>query len=126
MATLFKSINVYHYLNQGEWWYPNGKPRVRIATEMGDRWRENAANWLVKNAWNFEIAYTSGEIQWLESGLGGQLIDVMTERPASMMPGGDAACDAFDALMSERAANPEEWIKTTTLYKALVGEESDG
>jgi hypothetical protein len=134
MKSLFESLNIFHYLNQSEWWYPNGKPRVQIATEMNDGWRVNAANWLVKNAAQFESAYSIEELSWLESGCGGLWLEIVSDGagnpvvggPVSMMPRGDMACDAFEREQDERIENPEEWIKTTSLYKALIGEESDG
>lgn len=120
MKSLLNSLNIFHYLNQEKWWYPNGLPRVKIATEMNDGWRRNAANWLVKRAELFEFSYSIEEIRWLEGGLGGSLVDAMTGETVSMMPGGDMACDAFEREQNDRAENPEEWIKTTRLYNALL------
>lgn len=129
------ALNIFHYLNQGEWWYPNGLPRVLIASEMNNGWRVNAANFLVKRAALYEFHYTTAEIVWLNSGFGGVLREVVEDENGepmvldglvSMMPSGEMACDAFDTMMDYRAENPEEWIKTTTLYKALIGDGSDG
>jgi hypothetical protein len=123
------TLNVFHYLNQGEWWYPHQKPRVLIATEMNDGWRRNAANLIIRHAAIYELHYASSEMNWLLTGLGGTMLEVLGHddngdpvlgSPVSMMPSGDMACDAFDRELDDRAHDPEKWIKTTTLYKALM------
>jgi hypothetical protein len=118
---------IHWYLSQGEVWFPNGTPKVRIQ-DMDLRWRRNAANWLVRRASNWAFLYTVGEINWLESGCGGAWREVVSDGagnpvagpPVSMMPSGDMACDAFEREQEAREANAESWIKTTALYRALV------
>ena len=124
---------VHAYLSQGEVWFPNNKPRVRIQ-DMDLDWRRNAANWLVRRAASLEFSYTVGEMAWLSSGCGGTWREVLGHDenlnavlgdPVSMMPSGDMACDAFDHEQESRSADPAAWIQTTALYLALVDGAGD-
>jgi hypothetical protein len=97
-------------LDQGEVWFPNGKPRVQI-TDMDPAWRHNAAAFMLRHAQGYLFHYDLGEIATFLTG-------PLAPNPDSM---------AFDSLergmeeaQDERSAAPEAWLKSTALYKALV------
>jgi hypothetical protein len=117
---------MYAYLNQGEWWFPDGRPRVRIA-DMDESWRRNAAAFLLRHARGAEFRYTLGELDVLSTPVpfvvgvreDGTVVE-RTDPSVTLGPSGDMACDAFDREVEERRDHPEEWLKVTTLYQALT------
>ena len=123
---------IYVYLSQGEIWFPNGVPKIRIQ-DMDLRWRRNAANWLIRRAASWSFLYTVGEVSYLMSGCNGLWREVVTDGngnpvagPAvSMMPSGDMACDAYESEQMARQTDPAAWIQTTALYRALVAGAGD-
>lgn len=122
---------VYGYLNQGEFWYPDGRPRLPI-TEMDDRWRGNAARWLERDARSFLAAYQLGELERMTAPVWLDVVGVKDGQPVTAGPArseldsmSDASMDAFVADDDERQSDPAAWIRTTDLYKALLpGEQT--
>jgi hypothetical protein len=111
-----KAARQYHaYLDQGDLWVPNGKPPVRIA-DMDPAWRHNAAAFMVRNAKGYEFHYSLGEVLSI---WGGQF----APRLGSMSA--DAVEQGCEEAQAERAADPEAWVKTTQLYRALVKDLPD-
>jgi hypothetical protein len=88
------------YFDQGEQWKPNGKPMVAIA-DMDDAWRHNAARWLERNAAVLAAKYAAAVHMWF-------------------------AVRGPDSGAAARAADPEGWIRTTALYRALVADLPSG
>lgn len=100
--------NWLDYVEQGEWWRPNGRPWIRIS-EMDKPWRYNASRWMERNAarvlgnathtmMNFLIVYGSD----------------MTEMTAKQFD------DEFGRLI-DSADDPVRWVRDTVLYRALTG-----
>lgn len=121
-------MNWYWYLNQDEYWYPNGKARIQIE-KMDERWRRNAANCLIRWSPNLVFQYQMCEHEWLITGMGGQWREVIGEdedhQPiagglANMLPRGEMAMDAYERSQEKAIEHPEEWIRCTDLYKALL------
>jgi hypothetical protein len=104
---LRRTLATYHYLNQGDLWLPRPPaPPVRVA-EMDPEWRYNCARMLLRNAAGLADRYGWGEMQ--SPGLAGLSDD------NQMMLAEDMA--QWDA---ERLANPQLWMATTSLYRALA------
>jgi hypothetical protein len=117
---------VYKYLNQGEYWYPNGVPRLPI-TEMNKQWRTNAIRWLERNAEDFLSNYKIGELEALSSSIYMEVIEeqngepVYVGEPLSHMDiMSDNGFDTYIDYTNEAEANPVAWIRETSLHKALV------
>jgi hypothetical protein len=120
---------VYAYLNQGKLWFPNGKPAVQIA-DMDEAWRHNAAAFLERNPKGYALHYGFGEIASI---FGATAREVIGEVNGKAVLGGMVNIGPTPGSMAEagvereleesaekRAADPETWIRTTTLHKALV------
>jgi hypothetical protein len=99
-----KNRVIYALLNQADVWLPNGKPAVKI-TDMDESWRRNAAAYLVRTAKSHAFQYDLG-----------LLSHIRDSGPRE----GTLAADRLDQDLLRRADAPEEWLKTTPLYKALV------
>jgi hypothetical protein len=98
-----KPVSTSWLLHQREWWKPKDKPTVRIK-EMDPEWRYNCLRYLERRAPRLAFAE-----QWHMIGfLGGPL-----------GPGGDMACDAFDAELERLERDPLGWLRSTSLYQAL-------
>jgi hypothetical protein len=113
-----KARAYYAYFQQGEVWVPNGKPPVQI-TDMDPAWRHNAARFLVRNAKAYLHRYEFGEHLAIWHG---EARDVTGEMVSSAPSG--AAADGVERELEDssaaRAKDPEGWIRSTPLYKALV------
>jgi hypothetical protein len=114
------------YLNQGEWWLPNAKPRMHIA-DMEDRHRTNAAAWMLRQARMIQFCYTVAEQYRMYAPMMVVIREVdgkpveQLDRGAFMGPmPGSMAADALDEELRQRLADPVAWLESTTLYKALV------
>lgn len=116
----------YAYLGQGKVWYDRAGQRLVIA-DMPLRYRENCCRFLERRARNLETWYTLGEIGQMHRlvptivghidgrDIEGPPIDIGPEI-------GSMADDAIQQSQDERARNPERWLRTTELYRALAGE----
>lgn len=106
----------FAYFNQGKWWVPNGKPPV-LVTDMDAAWRHNAAAFLVRRAGAYLFQYDLGELHtvWAEP-----------SAPSNGSAAFDSLERACDEGQEQRNADPEAWIKTTSLYQALVKDLHDG
>lgn len=106
-----RARQMFAYFNQGETWFPNGKPAVAISG-MDPAWRHNAAAFLVRNARAYLLQYDFGEffsIQGVTAPVAREALD-----------------QGLEEAQAERSADPEAWIKSTPLYKALVAELPEG
>lgn len=112
----------FAYLNQGDVWFPKGKPAVSIPN-MDVEWRYNASRFLERNAAAFVHRYTWGEIivmnqpryqaiGWDEQPDGPALseLDLMS----------DSVADGWETAIDDRDHDPVGWIRGTKLYEALV------
>lgn len=97
------------YVEQGEWWKPNGKPWIRIA-EMDKAWRFNASRWLDRNAARFLNRATDSMMVFLAAELPG-----MSEMNAYIFE------NQLDRLLAA-TDDPAQWIRDTSLYRALVAD----
>ncbi len=88
-------------LHQGKWWQPQQGPRMRIV-DMTDVHRLHTAAWLFKRAAFLADAEATA----------------MMFGPFA--PSGDAACDDLDSLVDALYARPEEWLRETALFGALL------
>lgn len=115
-----RARTLYRLLQQGERWLPDGKPAVAIK-HMDPAWRHNTAAFLVRRAHNYLLQYDFGEIISI---WGASAVDVRGERVSLAPTSGSMADDAVERDMhqqqADRAADPEAWIKSTRLYRALV------
>lgn len=101
----------YILLDQGEVWYPRPPAdAVRIA-DMDSEWRRNCARMLLRGAAGYALEYGFGEIATLSGPLG---------------PHGDepmfAAESAIHHLDEVRTRDPQSWMRTTVLYRALTAD----
>lgn len=96
------------YFDQGQYWQPNGRPRIDIA-DMDDEWRYNCTRYLKRNA----LAYARNYAQGCEA-------EVVL---AAEFLGGEVALDSVEREMEAVAlralADPAKWIESTALYQAL-------
>lgn len=101
----------YRYFTQGEQWWPNGKPPVRIA-DMDQTWRYNAAGWLVRQSPRLARLFREG--CWAEE----YWVDLyVTAEMANESLHGDLREQAAAA-----GADPAAWVVTTPLYRALAAD----
>jgi hypothetical protein len=111
---------VFWYLNQGQIWFPKDRPQIKIQ-DMDLDWRRNAANWLVRRSRYFAFMYGIGEFHDL---FGRTAKDIFGNTVNIGPTEGSWASDAVERELErrgeEREHNPESWIKTTALYRALV------
>lgn len=98
----------FEYLNQGDEWSDVSSLRHRIP-DMSERYRINAANWLLRRSKMIAMYYGFGELMYVFHG---------------SIPPGELAGDAIEAAMEReqdiRDADPHAWLQTTPLYKALT------
>jgi hypothetical protein len=119
----------YAYLSQGEIWFPKGRPKLPI-TDMDERWRRNAAAWLLRQAKTIEFYYSAYEIDRDHEPMmvvigehpDGRVVERLDPEAYLAPAEGSMAGDAYERIFEERAERPEEWLKSTPLYKALIGE----
>lgn len=111
---------LHAYFNQGEVWFPNQRPRVRIA-DMDPVWRLNCTRFLERRAGTYVHGYTFGEISSMSTPVYDGGIDDTSGRMFSEFDlMGDSTQDEFEAAQDSRHADPVAWICTTTLYRALA------
>lgn len=124
------SLNLYQYYNQTKYWLPNGKPAVLIES-MDERWKENAAAWLLRHAQVLVTKYQVDLVHSLAEGLlvteDGRMvraIDVTAhpeiERPAILLPQGEWAEEAFEKELEWAYESPQDWMRSMPLYKVLA------
>lgn len=119
---------IYTYLNQGEIWFPKDRPRIAIA-DMNDGWRHNAARWMLRRAATWALLYDFGETLVLATP---SVRDVINEADDGLRAYGSVlstfdlmsehAYDAFEQAADERQRDPQTWIRTTKLYRALMAD----
>ncbi|MBQ1061308.1 hypothetical protein [Micromonospora sp. C41] len=117
----------YAYLRQGEWWVPK-KPRPPILiADMDPEWRHNAARFLMRRAPMLAFLYLGGEIAAMTAPVWGDVVGEDNGRPvlgrrtfSELDLMSDAALDAFDEHSDAAMRDPEGWLRTTALYRALV------
>jgi len=121
-----KCRNTYRLLNQGEVWFPKGRPRVAIA-DMDPEWRFNTARFLERRAAVLELLYSMGELGVLgeptmQAVVGEVWGETVTAGPlfSHLDLLGEHASDAFDQELERRVGDPVAWLRTTPLYQALV------
>lgn len=126
---LEKEIAYYGYLNQGEWWVPK-KPRqpIRVA-DMDPEWRHNAARFLMRRAATLAFLYGGGEIAVMAKPAWRNVVGEDGGKPVLGGPAfseldmmSDAAMDAFDEHSDRMMRDPEGWLRTTQLYRALIAD----
>lgn len=118
---------MYAYLEQDEVWIPQPpRPRIAIA-DMDKEWRLNASRWLERRAGLFAARYAFGEIYCLSAPTMRAVIGEVKGVPVEAGPllshldlMSDSARDDFDRWQDERNQDPEAWIRTTPLHRALV------
>lgn len=120
----------FKYLSQGETWVPNGKPPLPIS-EMDATWRYNAANWLLRRASHLAAMYGYGLLYAFDESPEREVIGERDGEPVlgDWGPAREIPAEVLDELLrqdTERANNPETWLKTTPLYQVLVKELPDG
>lgn len=116
---------VYAYYSQGDVWFPDRKPRVRI-TDMDAVWRLNCTRFLERRAESIAHRYTFGEVSSMSRATAREVIGEVDGEPVfgrefshfDLM--GERATDAFQAEQDARAADPVAWLRTTPLYRALA------
>lgn len=119
----------YAYFRQGETWIPDGKPPVAIK-DMDAAWRHNAAAFLVRRARNYLFLYEVGEITSIFGGMAPEVLGEEDGQPVygrmvstGPTPGSMAELAVesdLERARAERGADPEAWIRSTPLHKALV------
>jgi hypothetical protein len=98
---LRQAAGVYHYFNQGEIWIPR-PPAERVAiSSMDPEWRYNAAQLLLRNAARHANTY-----DWAE-------LPTLLDAPD------DVQNDA-ERWAEERRMDPQAWMRTRCLYRALL------
>lgn len=106
---LLRPTRWYRYFQQGEQWWPNGKPPVAIA-DMDETWRYNASGWLVREADRLSRLFAEGcmaETLWVDMHV-----------TAEMAHDGLIADLEQEADLARRS--PAAWVMQTPLYLALV------
>lgn len=108
-----KGMSWSEYLNQGEKWQPNGRPMVAVA-DMDPEWRYNASRFLERRAAAIEPKYTLAEA-----------LEFAAVTASPLGPSEDTALmieSDMERSAEERHRDPVTWIRTTTLYQALVAD----
>lgn len=89
-------------MNQGEWWRQKSGEWIRIA-DMASSHRRNTAAMLLRNAAAYELRYGLVELG----------IDTLHEAP-------DSVISEIERKQEIRMRDPEKWMRSTPLYRALV------
>jgi hypothetical protein len=105
---------VYAFLDQGEVWFPKGRPRVRVA-DMDEAWRLNTTRFMERRASYYALRYNMGEIFALSEPTMRNVVGEYAGQPIEHGP----AFSHLD-LMGDLAHDAFEWIRTTALYRALA------
>ncbi|MFC6081065.1 hypothetical protein [Sphaerisporangium aureirubrum] len=121
----------YRYLSQDTTWVPKGRPPAPIA-EMDAAWRYNAANWLLRQAKRLAGYYELGEIAHIFTSTAPTVVADKNGHPVPrpevlyLAPRGEMAQDAFErewaTAAEQRKADPDAWLRSTPLYRALVAD----
>lgn len=127
MTTPSPAATYYWYLKQGEWWVPKKpRPTVRIA-DMDAEWRFNSARFLMRQAPTLALLYSFGEITAMTAPAWRDIVGEDNGQPAlgeqvfsELDAMSDSAFDAFDAHSDWMMRDPEGWLRTTALHRALV------
>lgn len=101
-TTTQRQMGIYDYLNQGAVWLPKPPAGAVPIAEMDQEWRWNCSQLLIRNAAAHADRYGWGEILRHGSDL---FDDVMAD---------------MDRWDHERRRDPQVWMRTTGLYRALV------
>jgi len=122
------------YLHQTEFWIPKDRPPVKIV-EMHGQWRKNAAAFMLRRVHVIEPYYSAAELYMMSQPVpyvtgeraDGTLVEHTDPTITHLPTEGSMAADVYDQELHHRSEHPEEWLKSTPLYKALLeGIESDG
>lgn len=126
-----ESVFIHNLLDQEEVWYTRDGTRVRVS-EMTPSHRRNAANMLIRNAVGLELWYSLGELGSLsekrypevlgETAEGETVFTGQVFSSYEMMS--ENVQDAIDSAIRDRSENPADWIRTTTLVRALLHDTS--
>ncbi|WP_188187982.1 hypothetical protein [Nonomuraea sp. SYSU D8015] len=114
----------FRHLHQDTTWIPKVGGPILIR-DMDSTWRYNAANWLLRRACELSIMYSFGEFAALTSPISGPALrqdsdgTAEDERPLYLEMPPEVLADLLQQD-AQRAENPESWLKTTPLYRALV------
>jgi hypothetical protein len=122
-----KACLYYAYFNQGEIWVARGSGPIRIKEDMDYRWRVNAANYMIKFAFHYQMYYSFGEIYYMSEPLFSETVHVVDgelvlsgAKFSQLDLMGDHAMDGYEESQDWARDNPKEWMRTTTLYKAMI------
>jgi hypothetical protein len=117
-------------LDQDVYWRPATGGMVNVA-DMSERWRHNAACWLLRNSPNIEVYYTLAELLVLSRPVPTVL---GVREDGSDIPGpmttlgptpGSRAEDALDHELDLRSADPMGWMRSRNIWKRLAVGLSD-
>lgn len=116
----------YAYLNQGDVWFPNKRPRVRIA-DMDAAWRLNCTRFLERRAAGLVHRYTFGEVSSMSQPAYDEVIEDVNGDPVLSGQSfsesdllGELAHEAIEVEQESRVADPIRWMRSTALYRALA------
>lgn len=123
-----KAMLYFAYFNQGETWIAREEGAVSIKNDMDYRWRVNAANYMIKFAFNYQMYYSFGEIYRMSEPTFAETVHVVdgemvlsSAKFSELDLMGDHARDGYEAEQDWARDNPKEWMRTTTLYKSMIG-----
>lgn len=102
----FKPMSITARFSQGEWWRRQTGQWVRIA-EMSAGHRYNTAAMLMRGATVHAFRYVRGFASEVDQHDGGEMAHESLER-------------ALDELNEQAIRDPQEWLRGTTLYRALT------
>jgi hypothetical protein len=117
----------YRYLNQDAVWAPRPPRKPLPIADMDPAWRHNAANFLLRRAEHLAHRYIFGMVRAASVPAWSEVIGEDHGEPAysgtvfsefDLM--GDHARDAFEDEQHRIIEEPEVWLRTTPLYRALV------
>lgn len=123
------SRDLYSLLEQGEVWVPRDKPAVRIS-DMDPAWRYNTARFLTRNARAYVPSYELGEHLSIWGAQAREVLGEVDGEPrygqmVRLAPSPGSMAESvlereLDDASRVRSEDPEAWIETTPLYRALV------
>ena len=101
-----KPLSVTARFDQGTWWRTKDDRWLRIA-DMDETHRYNTAAMLMRNVRHHAFAYSLGWAQIAGGHDGGDMAHESLERIS-------------DEISEQTVRDPQEWLRGTTLYKALT------
>lgn len=129
-----RARQIHAYLDQGDVWVPDAKPPLLI-TDMDPVWRYNAAQFMARRGRHYLLDYDLGERLTPEP----MVREVIAEVDGQPVYGGwvglgpspdSMAADAMergrDEASEARRRDPQAWLESTPLYRALVKDLPDG